>query len=60
MERIADWDDLKRRTSIEWAKPDRTAVIATAIHQWRRRLSESIKAGVDIFNTDCTNNDFCC
>jgi len=42
--RITDLDDLKHRIRTEWAKLDH-AVIAAAVHQWRRRLSACVKAG---------------
>jgi len=37
-------DDLKHSIRTEWVKLDH-AVIAAAVHQWRRRLSVSAKAG---------------
>jgi len=42
--RITDLDDLKHRIKTEWAKLDH-AIIATAICQWRRRLSACTRAG---------------
>jgi len=44
--RITDLDDLKHRIRIrtEWAKL-RHAVIAAAVHQWRRRISACVRAG---------------
>jgi len=41
---MTDLDDLKHRIRTEWAKLDH-AVIAAAVHQWRRRLSGWVKAG---------------
>ena len=41
-------DDLKHSIRTEWVKLDH-AVIAAAVHQWRRRLSVSVKAGGDHF-----------
>ena len=41
--RVTDLDNLKRRIRTEW-KLDH-AVTAAAVHQWRRRLSVSVKAG---------------
>jgi len=35
---MTDLDDLTQRIRTEWAKLDH-AVIAAAVHQWRRRLS---------------------
>jgi len=42
--RVTDLDDLKHRIRTEWTKLDH-AVTAAAVHQWRRRLSVSVKAG---------------
>ena len=41
---MTDLDDLKHHIRTEWAKLDH-AVIAAAVHQWRRCLSVSVKAG---------------
>jgi len=41
--RATDLDDLTLRIRTEWTKLDH-AVIAAAVHQWRRRLSVSVKA----------------
>jgi len=41
---MTDLDDPKHGIRTEWAKMDH-AVIAAAVHQWRRRLSVSVKAG---------------
>jgi len=41
---MTDFDELKHRIRTEWAKLDH-AIIATAVQQWRRRLSGYIKAG---------------
>ena len=40
---MADLDDLKHRIKTEWAKLNH-AVIAAAVHRWRRRLSGSQRA----------------
>jgi len=45
---ITDLDDLKHRIRTEWAKLDH-AVIAAAVHQWRRHLSACVKADVGHF-----------
>jgi len=42
--RITDLDDLKHRIRTEWANLDHAA-IATAVRQWRRRLSSCVTAG---------------
>jgi len=42
--RITDLDDLKHRIRTEWAKLDH-AIIASAVRQWRQRLSACVKAG---------------
>ena len=42
--RATGLDDLKHRIITEWTKLDH-AVVAAAVHQWRRRLSVSVKAG---------------
>jgi len=42
--RMTDLDDLKHRIRTECTKLDH-AVFAAAVHQWRRRLSLSAKAG---------------
>ena len=44
---ITDLDDLKHRIRTESTKLDH-AVIADAVHQWRRRLSVSAKAATVI------------
>jgi len=41
---MTDLDDLKHRIRTELATLEH-AVIAAAVHQWRRRLSVSVKAG---------------
>jgi len=41
---MTDLDDLKHRIRTEWTKLDH-AVIAAAVHQWRRCLSGYVKAG---------------
>jgi len=41
--RVTDLDELKHRIRTEWAKLHH-AVIAAAVHQWRR-LSACVKAG---------------
>jgi len=38
---VTDLNDLKHRIRTEWTKLDH-AVIAAAVHQWRRRLSATI------------------
>jgi len=42
--RITDLDDLKHRIRTEWAMLDH-AVIVAAVCQWRRRLSDCVRAG---------------
>ena len=54
--RITDLDDLKHRLRTEWAKLDH-AVIAAAVHQWRRRLSACVKAGVVVISSTAFNYD---
>jgi len=41
---MTDLNDLKHRIGTEWTKLDHD-IIAAAVHQWRRRLSVSVKAG---------------
>jgi len=41
---MTDLDNLEHHIRTEWTKLDH-AVIAAALHQWRRRLSMSVKAG---------------
>ena len=45
---MTELDDLKHHVRTEWTKLDH-AVVAAAMHQWRRRLSVSVKAGVGHF-----------
>jgi len=45
---VTELDDLKHHVRTEWTKLDH-AVVAAAMHQWRRRLSVSVKAGVGHF-----------
>jgi len=39
---MTDFDELKHRIRTEWAKLDH-AIIATAVQQWRRRLSGCVQ-----------------
>jgi len=48
--RITDLDDLKHHMRTEWAKLDH-AIIAAAVHQWRRRLSACVRAALVILRT---------
>jgi len=41
---MTDLDNLEHHIRTEWTKLDH-AVIAAALHQWRRHLSMSVKAG---------------
>jgi len=41
---MTDLDHLKHHIRTEWAKLDH-AIIAAAVHRWRRRLSGCVKAG---------------
>ena len=53
--RITDLDDLKHRIKTEWAKLDH-AIIAAAVHQWRR-LFQLVSRRVVVISSTAFNSD---